>query len=78
MGWVVYVANDPPVAWQKVNVAAAHNKLLTDDTLKFNSDIPTGGTNGTTSYTGLVESAEGGAVYVSYVSRSFCHSAFSV
>ena len=67
-GLYLYVASDPPTRWQSFNVAAAHNKLVADPTLKFYSDIPGGGTNGTTSYTGLVvaKGGEGDAVYVSY------------
>ena len=49
-GIYLYVAGDPPTAWQSFNIAAAHNKLVGQKNLTFVSDIPGGGLNGTTSY----------------------------
>jgi hypothetical protein len=70
-GIFLYVANDPPTTWSRFNIAAAHNQLVKDKTLKFATDIPGEGTNGTTSYTGLAVSRAAGAgdtdaVYVTY------------
>jgi hypothetical protein len=68
-GIFLYVANDPPTSWSKFNIAAAHNQLVKDKTLKFAGDIPGGGINGTTSYTGLAVSRTTGdsdAVHVTY------------
>jgi len=48
-----YIADAAASAWQRFNLAAAHNRLSHDD-IRFSADVPGGGVNGTTSYTGLL------------------------
>lgn len=67
-GIFLYVADDPgngkpPTSWPtKFSIGAAHNKLVTDRSLRFRSDAPGGGVNGTTSYTGLAVARGGGGI----------------
>ena len=67
-GIYLYTASDPPTEWSRFNIAAAHNKLVVQRNLSFVSDIPGGGVNGTTSYTGMAVAQDGSedAVYVTY------------
>jgi hypothetical protein len=76
-GIFVYVAEDPPPEvsgvgrWQRFNIAAAHNALISDPTLAFSSivtddTIPGHKINGTTSYTGMVAVPDANEVLVSY------------
>ena len=59
---------DPPTEWSRFNIAAAHNKLVVQRNLTFESDVPGGAVNGTTSYTGMAVARDGtdDAVYVTY------------
>jgi hypothetical protein len=67
-GIYLYTAADPPTEWSRFNIAAAHNKLVVQRNLTFESDVPGGAVNGTTSYTGMAVAQDGteDAVYVTY------------
>eukprot|EP01052_Picozoa_sp_SAG31_P039032 SAG31_NODE_5327_length_2608_cov_3.352730_1_plen_434_part_00 len=79
-GIYLYIADDrgdgkPPALWHtKYSIGAAHNRLVSYRDLRFRSDVPDGGVNGTTSYTGLAvargtAATRGGSndvVFVSY------------
>jgi hypothetical protein len=71
-GIYLYTSPDPPGQWQRFNIAQAHNKLVKEHELRFAGDVPGGGINGTTSYTGMAVASDtdaGGAsdaVFVSY------------
>ena len=43
----LYVAEDRwPLAWQRLSLAEAHDRLVQDSDLRFAASVPGGGTNG--------------------------------